>query len=34
MQLQIELLKTVEIMYLEAKKEKTRYRLTYLEVSK
>ena len=34
MQLQIELEKAEEIMYLEENKQQTRYRLTYLDVSK
>ena len=32
MQLQAKLKKTAEIAYLEANKQQTRYRLTYLEV--
>ena len=34
MQLQVELQKTQEITYLEVNKQETRYRLTYLDVSK
>ena len=34
MQLEVKLQKTAEITYLEAYKQQTRYRLTYLEVSK
>ena len=34
MQLQLKLQKTAEITYLKAKKQQTRYRVTYLEVSK
>ena len=34
MELQSKLQKTSEIMHLEANKQQTRYRVTYLEVSK
>ena len=34
MKLQVKLQKAVEIMYLDANKQQTIYRLTYLEVSK
>ena len=34
MQLKVKLQKTEQIVYLEASKEQTRYRLTYLDVSK
>ena len=34
MQLQVKLQKTVQITYLEEKKQQTRYRVTYLESSK
>ena len=34
MQLQVKLQKAAELTYLEAKKQQTRYRLTYFEFSK
>ena len=34
MQLKVKLQKTEQIVYLEANEEQTRYRLTYLDVSK